>query len=291
MKLVSFPGGFGRLDGDVVVPLGSSLVDYLAAVNLVEATSPPADSATRRWRTLADPLTESASVTEGEPLPLDQVALLAPVPSPGKVICVGLNYRDHAAETGAAIPDEPILFPKWANSVIGPGAPVEIPAAASKVDYEAELAVIIGRRAREVSADRALDHVAGYACANDVSSRELQFRSSQWLLGKAIDSFLPLGPFLVTADEVPDPHKLPIRCLVNGEVRQDSSTEQMIFGVDELIAFISRTITLEPGDVIVTGTPSGVGMAHQPPCWLQPGDQVTVEIDGLGSLTNPIRGR
>ncbi|HEX9342182.1 MAG TPA: fumarylacetoacetate hydrolase family protein [Actinomycetota bacterium] len=263
MKLVSFPGGFGRLDGDVVVPMGPSLVGYL----------------------------DGAAVAEGEPKPLDQVRLLAPVPSPGKVICVGLNYRDHAAETGAAIPDEPILFPKWANSVVGPGAPVEVPAAAGNIDYEAELAVVIGRRAREVGAADALSFVAGYACANDVSSRELQFHSSQWLLGKAIDSFLPLGPFMATADEVPDPQKLGIRCLVNGEVRQDSSTDQMIFGVAELVAFVSRTLTLQPGDVIATGTPPGVGMARQPPVWLRPGDEVTIEIVGLGALTNPIRSR
>jgi 2-keto-4-pentenoate hydratase/2-oxohepta-3-ene-1,7-dioic acid hydratase in catechol pathway len=176
--------------------------------------------------------------------------------------------------------------------VVGPGADVVVPPeAAEQVDYEAELAVVIGRRASRVTADDALHHVAGYACANDVSARSLQFRSSQWLLGKAIDTFLPLGPWLVTADEVPDPQGLGIRCLVNDEVLQDSDTGQMVFGVAELIAYASRTITLEPGDLLVTGTPSGVGMAADPPRFLRPGDRMRVEIDGLGQLDNTVRAR
>ena len=199
-----------------------------------------------------------------------------PIQRPSKIICVGLNYRDHAKETGQAIPTEPVLFSKFANSVVGPGADVVVPPeAAEQVDYEAELAVVIGRRASRVAADDALDHVAGYACANDVSARSLQFRSSQWLLGKAIDTFLPLGPWLVTADEV----------------LQDSDTGQMVFGVAELIAYASRTITLEPGDLLVTGTPSGVGMAADPPRFLRPGDRMRVEIDGLGQLDNTVRAR
>jgi 2-keto-4-pentenoate hydratase/2-oxohepta-3-ene-1,7-dioic acid hydratase in catechol pathway len=183
-----------------------------------------------------------------------------------------------------------VLFSKFANSVVGPGADVVVPPeAADKVDYEAELAVVIGRRASRVTADDALDHVAGYACANDVSARSLQFRSSQWLLGKAIDTFLPLGPFLVTPDEVPDPQALGIRCLVNDEVLQDSNTGEMVFGVADLVSFASRTITLEPGDLLVTGTPSGVGMAKDPPRFLNPGDRMRVEIDGLGQLDNTVR--
>src|SRR5512133_3252517 len=213
-------------------------------------------------------------VATGAPRPLAEVRLLAPVPRPGKILCVGLNYRDHAKETGQAVPTEPVLFSKFANSVVGPGADVLVPPEAGKVDYEAELAVVIGRRASRVAADDALDHVAGYACANDVSARSLQFRSSQWLLGKAIDTFLPLGP-----------------CLVNAEVLQDSDTGQMVFGVAELIAYASRTITLEPGDLLVTGTPSGVGMAADPPWFLSPGDRMRVEIDGLGELDNTVRAR
>jgi 2-keto-4-pentenoate hydratase/2-oxohepta-3-ene-1,7-dioic acid hydratase in catechol pathway len=265
VRLVSFEGGFGRVEDGAVVPMGPSLVDWLAF--------------------------GTQGVTAGAPRPLEEVRLLAPVPRPGKIICVGLNYRDHARETGQAIPEEPVLFSKYANSVVGPGADVVVPGEAEKIDYEAELAVVVGRRASRVPAADALDHVAGYACANDVSSRSLQFRSSQWLLGKAIDTFLPLGPFLVTADEVPDPQALGIRCLVNDEVRQSSDTGQMVFGVAELVSFISRTLTLEPGDVLVTGTPSGVGMAADPPRFLQPGDRMRVEVDGLGALDNTVRAR
>jgi 2,4-didehydro-3-deoxy-L-rhamnonate hydrolase len=263
VRLVSFEGGFGRVEGDVVVPMGPSLVDWLAF--------------------------GTQGVATGAPRPLAEVRLLAPVPRPGKILCVGLNYRDHAKETGQAIPTEPVLFSKFANSVVGPGADVLVPPEAGKVDYEAELAVVIGRRASRVAAADALGHVAGYACANDVSARSLQFLSSQWLLGKAIDTFLPLGPFLVTADEVPDPQALGIRCRVNDELRQSSSTGQMVFGVAELIAYASRTITLEPGDLLVTGTPSGVGMAKDPPRFLSPGDRMRVEIDGLGQLDNTVR--
>lgn len=265
MRLVSFEGGFGRVEDGKVVPMGPSLVDWLTFGTQGLAT--------------------------GQPRPLADVKLLAPVPRPGKIICVGLNYRDHARETGQKLPDEPVLFSKFTNSVVGPGADVLVPPEAERIDYEAELAVVIGRRATAVPAADALLHVAGYACANDVSSRSLQFRSAQWLLGKAIDTFLPLGPYLVTADEVPDPQALGIRCLVNEEVRQSSSTAEMVFGVAELVGFISRTITLEPGDLVVTGTPSGVGMAADPPRFLRPGDRMRVEIDGLGELENTVRAR
>ena len=263
MRLVSFEGGFGRVEDGKVVPMGPSLLD---------------------WLTFG-----TQSIATGTPRPLAEVKLLAPVPRPGKIICVGLNYRDHAKETGKAVPTEPILFPKFANSVVGPGAEVLVPPEADEIDYEAELAVVIGRRASRVAVADALDHVAGYACANDVSSRSLQFRTGQWLTGKAIDTFLPLGPYLVTADEVPDPQALGIRCLVNDEPRQDSSTSEMVFGVAELVSYTSRTLTLEPGDLLVTGTPSGVGMAADPPRFLGPGDRMRVEIDGLGQLDNTVR--
>jgi 2-keto-4-pentenoate hydratase/2-oxohepta-3-ene-1,7-dioic acid hydratase in catechol pathway len=265
VRLVSFEGGFGRVEDGKVVPMGPSLLDWLAY--------------------------GTQGVATGTPRPLAEVRLLAPVPRPGKVLCVGLNYRDHAKETGKAIPSEPVLFSKFASSVVGPGADVLVPPEAGKVDYEAELAVVIGRRASRVATADALDHVAGYTCANDVSSRSLQFLSGQWLLGKAIDTFLPLGPYLVTADEVPDPQALGIRCLVNDELVQSSTTGEMIFGVAELVSYASRTITLEPGDLLVTGTPSGVGMAADPPRFLGPGDRMRVEIDGLGQLDNTIRAR
>jgi 2-keto-4-pentenoate hydratase/2-oxohepta-3-ene-1,7-dioic acid hydratase in catechol pathway len=226
---------------------------------------------------------------EGRALPLAQMRVLAPILNPEKIICVGLNYRDHAAESGQPVPDEPILFAKFRNSIVGPGAAIRVPsAAAAQVDYEAELAVIIGRPASRVSVANAMQHIAGYACANDVSARDLQTRVSQWLRGKAIDTFLPVGPWIVTADEIPDPQALAIRCSVNGEVLQDSNTREMIFGPAELVSFISQTITLSPGDIISTGTPPGVGSARKPPRYLHPGDSVTVSIERIGELTNPV---
>lgn len=217
--------------------------------------------------------------------------MAAPLDTPGKIICVGLNYRDHAEESGMAIPTSPILFTKFANTVIGPGEPIVIPPFTTQVDYEAELAVVIGRRAAQVSVDEARSYVAGYTCANDVSARDLQFADGQWYRGKGLDTFCPLGPRLATPDEIPDPQDLGIRCIVNGTTLQDSTTAQMIFSVDEIISFISQGITLEPGDVILTGTPVGVGFARTPPIFLADGDVVRVEIDGIGALENPVKAR
>ena len=211
-----------------------------------------------------------------------------PFARPGKIVCVGLNYRDHAVESGMEIPERPLVFAKWPNALIGPGEPIVLPAQAKEVDYEAELGAVIGTRARRVGVDDALDHVAGYICANEVSARDIQFADGQWTRGKSFDTFCPVGP-IVPADEVPDPQALGIRCVLNGEVVQDSSTAQMIFTVAEVIAFISDGITLEPGDLILTGTPAGVGWVQKPPVFLADGDEVTIEIDGVGSLTNPVR--
>jgi len=219
---------------------------------------------------------------------LADVRLLAPVPRPRKVICIGLNYRDHAIEAKAEIPKTPVVFSKFTTAVTGPGDPIVLPAASRKVDYEAELAVVIGRRAKGVARDRAYDVVLGYTNFNDVSARDLQFADRQWQRGKSCDTFAPFGPWIVTADEVPDPHALRIRFRLNGETLQDSNTSQMIFGVPELIAFLSETITLEPGDVIATGTPSGVGFARTPSVYLKDGDIGEVEIEGLGVLRNPV---
>ena len=211
-----------------------------------------------------------------------------PIERPGKIVCVGLNYRDHATESGLELPTRPLLFAKWQSSIIGPGEPIVLPPVSDEVDFEAELGVVIGERARSVSADRALDHVGGYVCVNDVSARDVQMGDGQWTRGKSFDSFCPIGPRLVPAGEIPDPQDLGIRCIVNGEPLQDSSTAEMVFGVAEVIAFVSEAITLEPGDLIATGTPAGVGFARKPPIFLADGDEVTVEIDGLGSLTNPV---
>jgi 2-keto-4-pentenoate hydratase/2-oxohepta-3-ene-1,7-dioic acid hydratase in catechol pathway len=206
---------------------------------------------------------------------------------PQKIVCVGLNYRDHAEEGGVELPERPILFAKWPNTLIGSGESIRIPSICTKPDYEAELGVVIDRRASRVSKDDALDFVRGYLVANDVSGRDLQFSDGQWMRGKSLDTFLPVGE-LVPASEVPDPQALPIRAILNGETMQDSNTSNQIFGVAEVISFVSQAITLEPGDLIITGTPAGVGAFRKPPVWLQPGDEITIEIDGLGSITNPV---
>ncbi len=206
---------------------------------------------------------------------------------PQKIVCVGLNYRDHAEEQGVELPERPLLFAKWPNTLIVAGEAIRIPSISKNVDYEAELGVVIGRRASHVSVDDALDFVRGYVVANDVSGRDLQFSDGQWVRGKSLDTFLPVGE-LVSASEVPDPQSLPIRAILNGQTMQDSNTSNQIFGVAEVIAFVSQAITLEPGDLIITGTPAGVGAFRTPPVWLQPGDEITIEIDGLGRLANPV---
>ncbi len=213
---------------------------------------------------------------------------MLPIERPGKIVCVGLNYRDHAEEQGVALPEAPLLFAKWQNTLIGPGEPIVIPPIVTKCDYEAELGVVIGARVRDASAENALEAVAGYICLNDVSARDLQFGDGQWTRGKSPDTFCPVGPRLVPRDEVPDPQALSIRAILNGTTMQDSTTANMVFGVAEVIAYITRTITLEPGDLIATGTPAGVGAFRDPPVFMQPGDEITIEIEGLGSLTNPV---
>jgi 2,4-didehydro-3-deoxy-L-rhamnonate hydrolase len=222
-------------------------------------------------------------------VPLGEVRIHAPIVRPQKVIGIGLNYEDHAAETGADIPDKPIVFAIYPNAIIGPGEAIRIPPITEQADYEAELAVVIGRAARNVSESEALDYVFGYTNANDVSSRDLQFsEGGQWTRSKSIDTFCPLGPFIATTDEIEDPQDLSIRCILNGEVMQDGTTQKMIFSVAELVSFLSQGMTLVPGDVIITGTPPGVGVARDPQVWLKAGDEVTIEIEGLGTLTNPV---
>jgi 2-keto-4-pentenoate hydratase/2-oxohepta-3-ene-1,7-dioic acid hydratase in catechol pathway len=225
----------------------------------------------------------------GETVALEEASLHPPIARPEKIVAIGLNYEDHAAETGAEIPDKPVVFTKYPNTIIGPGAPIRIPPITEQVDYEAELAVVIGRRAKNVSESEALDYVFGYTNANDVSARDLQFsEGGQWTRSKSIDTFLPLGPYVATRDEIPDPQNLFIRAILNGETVQDGTTSRMIFFVAELVSFLSQGMTLEPGDVIITGTPPGVGMARDPQLWMKPGDEVSIEIEGLGTLTNPV---
>jgi 2-keto-4-pentenoate hydratase/2-oxohepta-3-ene-1,7-dioic acid hydratase in catechol pathway len=229
-----------------------------------------------------------APVPEGDPIALSALELLPPVGRDAKIVCVGLNYADHAVEGGVDLPEEPLIFAKLPSSLIGPGRPIVLPTLSDEVDFEAELGVVIGRQARRVSVSEARDYVFGFTCVNDVSARNLQLRDQQWTRAKSLDTFCPVGPWIVTSDEIRDPQALGIRCLLNGEMMQDSSTSSMIFGVDDLVSFISQGITLEPGDLIATGTPAGVGFLRNPPRYLSRGDEVRVEIDGIGSLENSV---
>ncbi len=219
----------------------------------------------------------------------EAVTLKAVLTNPGKIICIGLNYRDHAAETHQSIPEVPMVFAKYNNTLVGSGEPILLPRVTQRVDYEAELAVIIGKRGRSIAEAEAMDYVAGYSIFNDISARDYQMRTSQWTIGKTFDTFGPFGPALVTADEIADPHALALRLSIDGEVLQDSNTRELIFSIPRLIAYLSSVMTLEPGDVIATGTPAGVGFTRQPPRFLRPGETVRVEIEGIGVLENPVK--
>ena len=220
-------------------------------------------------------------------IPLD-IIFGPPVPDPDKILCIGLNYREHARESGLEVPSVPVVFAKFRNSLIGPGAAIELPDVSQQVDYEGELAVVIGSRCKNIAVSDALSVVAGYSAFNDVSARDLQLQVSQWTIGKAVDTFAPMGPGLTPAHLVPDPQKLELITRVNSQVVQQTSTADMIFSVAEIIAFLSRSMTLEPGDIIATGTPSGVGFKRKPALFLKPGDVVEVEISSIGLLSNPV---
>ena len=222
------------------------------------------------------------------PIGLSEVKLLAPIPRPPKFICVGLNYRDHAAESKMEIPPVPTIFNKFTNVVIGPGANIVLPKVTRKPDYEAELAFVIGRGGRYIPAPKAMEHVFGYTIVNDVSARDFQNATSQWLMGKTFDTFAPMGPWIVTKDEIADPHALDISLEIGGVTLQKSNTKELIFKIPELIEYISQVVTLEPGDIVATGTPPGVGFAQKPPRWLRPGEEVIVRIEGIGELRNPV---
>jgi 2-keto-4-pentenoate hydratase/2-oxohepta-3-ene-1,7-dioic acid hydratase in catechol pathway len=282
MRLVSFqPRGGKSLVGvvvdDQVFPLMSSA--YPDMTSFLSAGSAALDEANKMNNGGTRDLTK---------YPLSEVVLLPPVTRPGKIIAVGLNYRDHAIETKQAIPTTPVIFAKFPSSINGPCAPVVLPKDDPQGDYEAELAVVIGRKAKGVSEADALNYVAGYMPLNDVSARRWQFADKQWVRGKSCDTFCPTGPWLTTRDAVPDPHALSIRMRVNGNVVQDSNTSNLIFRIPTLIAFISAAITLEPGDIIATGTPGGVGVFRKPPVFLKSGDMMEVEIEGLGTLRNHV---
>jgi 2-keto-4-pentenoate hydratase/2-oxohepta-3-ene-1,7-dioic acid hydratase in catechol pathway len=230
-----------------------------------------------------------ASRTDAVTYPAASVRYKAPIPDAPKIVCVGLNYRDHAAESNTPIPSAPVLFSKYTTALIGHAENIVLPKVSQEVDYEAELVIVVGKAGRHLTASQALEHVAGYTIGHDVSARDWQLRrdGKQWMIGKTFDTFAPCGPELVTADEVPDPHALPIRLRLNGQVMQESNTKQMIFSVGEVVAYLSLVFTLQPGDIIYTGTPPGVGVARKPPVYLKGGDVCEVEIDGLGLLRNP----
>jgi len=280
MRLVTFERGGspepGVLKGEEIVGIGLAGFDSVLAV-----IAGGADALDRVKRWLHDP-PSSAIVKAAD------VKLRAPILRPPKIICIGLNYRAHALEAKQEIPEVPTVFAKFPNSTIGCGEAIVLPNNSTKPDYEAEMAFVIGKHGRHVAAESWREYVFGYTNVNDVSARDFQMRTSQWMIGKTFDTFAPMGPAIVTADEIADPHALEISTIINGEVLQHSNTNDLIFKIPELIAYLSSVFTLEPGDVIATGTPSGVGFARKPPRWLRPGDDVTVRVEGLGDLRNPV---
>lgn len=231
---------------------------------------------------------DAAALPPASIVRVDDVRLGAPIPNPPNVICLGLNYRDHAEESGMELPPHPILFSKSSSAVTGPYDEIVIPEETDQIDYEAELAAVIGKRTRNIGADLALTCVAGYMAFNDISARNVQFEDKQWFRGKSFETFAPCGPWLVTVDQVPDPQALTVQAVRNGRVMQHSDTSQMVFGVAEVISFISGCFTLQPGDIIATGTPAGVGFARKPPVYLRPGDLIEIKIAGMGVLRNPV---
>jgi 2-keto-4-pentenoate hydratase/2-oxohepta-3-ene-1,7-dioic acid hydratase in catechol pathway len=278
MRIVSFRRNgkisYGLLEGDEIADLPG-----------LDPQLPPAlNDALPTLRGYAPPAAIRKTVS------LSDVTLLPVIPSPQKIICIGVNYADHAAETGQAPPPYPTVFAKFANTLAASGDPIVLPSASTMPDYEGELAVVMGRPGRQITEQDALDYVAGYTAFNDVSARDFQGHTSQWTMGKSPDTFGPLGLALLTADEIPDPQKLELRTTVNGEVLQQASTADMVFTVRQLIAYLSQTMTLLPGDVIATGTPSGIGAARTPPRFLRPGDTVVISIDDVTELANPVVG-
>jgi acylpyruvate hydrolase len=298
MKLVRYSTNgqaprLGALQGDRIADLQSSLAASLTrrgvvrAQALAEALVP---QSTRAFLEGGAATQEAvASITEWVTVPANSARLHAPIADPGKFICIGLNYRDHAEEAGQAIPKEPPIFAKWANAIIDPGEPILRPRGSNALDWEVELGVVIGKPARFVSKERALDHVWGYTIINDVSARDFQFITTQWMAGKIFETAAPVGPYIADGAEVPDPHVLTLKTFVNGKQMQNGNTKTFIFDVRYLVSYLSNLMTLMPGDLIATGTPPGVGFAMKPPVALVPGDVVRLEITGLGTLENPVK--
>ena len=286
MKLITFTHNGKTRIGALSGKQGETVVDLSVAVpslpqNLKSFLAGGASALAKAQAAAANP-------PAGSTLKLADVKLQAPIPNPGKIICIGLNYRDHAAESNSPLPPYPIVFAKYANTVLAPGEAIVLPKNSQQIDYEAEFGVVIGKRARHVSEADALNYVGGYLPFHDVSARDYQMRTSQWSMGKTFDTFAPFGPALTTADEIADPQTLDIQLSINGEVLQKSNTSNLIFTVQQLIADLTSVMTLEPGDIIATGTPGGVGSARKPQRWLKAGDVVRIEIAKLGVLENPV---
>ena len=293
MKLVVFRNPSAQYRAYSNYHVGA-LIDEDTIADLTPSVLPTgltADEVLRCYDLATDFVTPAMEAVRSGELPLvsrDDVKLTAPVPRPSKIICIGLNYLDHVKESGAEIPKAPLIFSKFNTCVAASEDPILLPIGSEQVDFEAELAVVIGRRAKNIELEDAMNYVFGYTNFNDVSARDMQFADGQWQRGKSCDTFAPFGEYVATKDEIPDPHNLSIRFRLNGETMQDSSTNQLIFKIPELVEYLSRSITLEPGDIIATGTPPGVGFARKPPVFLKDGDVCEVEIEGLGILINPV---
>jgi 2-keto-4-pentenoate hydratase/2-oxohepta-3-ene-1,7-dioic acid hydratase in catechol pathway len=298
MKLVRFSLNasaprLGALQGERIADLQASLAATLQKQGVARATEIAASLVPPSTRAFLEGGAASReairSITEWVTVPQSAARLHAPIADPGKLICIGLNYRDHAEEAGMPIPKEPPIFPKWSNAILDPGEPILRPRGCTQLDWEVELGVVMGRTARHVSREDALDYVWGYTIVHDVSARDFQFITSQWSAGKIADTFAPLGPFIADREEIRDPHVLELGTWVNGKRMQKGNTKTFIFDVRYLVSYLSKLMTLSPGDVIATGTPPGVGHAMKPPVYLQPGDTVRMEITGLGTLENPVK--
>ena len=297
MKLVRFSSNgqsprVGVLQGDRIADLQASLAASLARRGVVRAQDIAATlvpASTREFLEGGAATQDAiASITEWVTVPAASARLHAPIADPGKFICIGLNYRDHAEETGNAIPKEPPIFAKWSNAIIDPGEPILRPRGSKQLDWEVELGVVIGRPARYVAREQALDYVWGYTIINDASARDFQMVTSQWMAGKIFETAAPIGPYIADRTEVPDPHTLSLKTFVNGKQMQNGNTKTFIFDVRYLVSYLSNLITLMPGDVIATGTPAGVGMGFQPPRYLKQGDVVAITIEPIGTLENPV---
>src|SRR5215831_3663947 len=289
-QIIDLNAGYQYLQERAGIPRAHERAAVVLPPNIIDFLTNGDESlaAARRVVEQVAKLESSALAGKGIVYGVKGVTLKAPVPRPPKLILVGLNYRDHAEEAKMKIPEEPTLFSKYPSVVIGPGEAIRMPKVSTQIDFEGEFAFVIGKGGKDIPKNEAINYVAGYTIVHDVSCRDYQMRTGQWMVGKTFDTFAPMGPYLVLKDEIPDPHNLNLTTRLNGVVMQSSNTKHLIFNTFDLIAYMSQVFTLEPGDVVSTGTPSGVGFARKPPVFLKPGDEVAVEVEGIGTLMNPV---